>query len=133
MNKYCNIQSDCKLITELEEKLDITSRQYAALQKKEKYLYYFLTNRYNYGSFRPMWGAYLLKHFFDRDLADFFDAKAYEMADTIEEKEKQLGLYKQVLEKIQKICKDGVYDEFKMPLDECAAILKIIEEVINDK
>lgn len=51
MNKYCNIQSDCKLITELEEKLDITSRQYAALQKKYSELLRLAkhsTNNYEY-------------------------------------------------------------------------------------
>lgn len=34
MIKDCCFQRDCKLIQELKNKLDITSRQYEALQKK---------------------------------------------------------------------------------------------------
>lgn len=35
----------------------------------------------------------------------------------------------QVLNKIEEVCKNGVYDEFRMPLDECSVILDIINKV----
>lgn len=34
MTEYCSLQYDCELIQDLQNKLDITSRQYEALQKK---------------------------------------------------------------------------------------------------
>ena len=73
------------------------------LQREKRNFYNFLTNKYNYGSFRPMWGAYLLKRFFKEDLGNFFDEKTYKMTDTIEEKEKQLYRYSQTLAEIKEI------------------------------
>lgn len=34
MTKYCSLQDDCELILDLKNKLDFTTRQYEALQKK---------------------------------------------------------------------------------------------------
>lgn len=78
------------------------------LKKEKRNFRNFLTNKYNYGSFRPMWGAYLLKRFFKEDLGDFFDEKAYEMADTIEEKEKQLDKYSQTFIEIKEIAEENI-------------------------
>lgn len=36
--------------------------------------------------------------------------------------------YEQTLDEIEEICKNGVYDEFRMPLDECSVILNIINK-----
>ena len=36
--------------------------------------------------------------------------------------------YRKALEEIEDICKNGVYDEFGMPLDECGFILDIINK-----
>lgn len=36
--------------------------------------------------------------------------------------------YRKALEEIEEVCKNGVYDEFKMPLDECDLILDIINK-----
>lgn len=77
------------------------------LKTKVKYLHSFLRNRYNYGTFRPMWGAYLLKHLFNENLGDFFDEEAYKMADTIEEKEKQLSRHEQALIEIEDYVRDN--------------------------
>lgn len=103
--------------------------------KKEKRIFRnFLTNKYNYGSFRPMWGAYLLKRFFNEDLGDFFDEKAYKMADTIEEKEKQLDKYSQALTEIKQLLEDALdtdktdaeqsFDNFYKAIELC----KVVEE-----
>lgn len=78
------------------------------LKKEKRNFRNFLTNKYNYGSFRPVWGAYLLKRFFKEDLGDFFDEKAYEMADTIEEKEKQLDKYSQAFIEIKEIAEENI-------------------------
>lgn len=43
----------------------------------------------------------MLHWLFNENLGDFFPEKAYEMADTIEEKEKQIIKYKQALDKIE--------------------------------
>lgn len=82
-------------------------RERDELKTKVKYLHSFLKNRYNYGSFRPMWGAYLLKHLFNENLGDFFDEEAYKMADTIEEKEKQLSRHEQALIEIEDYVRDN--------------------------
>lgn len=37
--------------------------------------------------------------------------------------------YRKALEEIEEVCKNGVYDEFEMPLDECSIILNIINKV----
>lgn len=71
------------------------------LKKREKYLYNFLTNKYNYGSFRPMWGAYLLEYLFNEDLGDFFNEEEYTMSDTIKEKEKEITNLGQKCEKYE--------------------------------
>ena len=76
------------------------------LNREKRNFYNFLTNKYNYGSFRPMWGAYLLKRFFKEDLGDFFDEAAYEMADTIEEKEKQIDQLKAENDTYKKMFED---------------------------
>ena len=36
--------------------------------------------------------------------------------------------YRKALEEIEEVCKNGVYDEFNMPLDECDFILNIINK-----
>lgn len=88
-------------IKELEEKLLLKEQECEELKREKRNFYNFLTNKYNYGSFRPMWGAYLLRRFFKKDLGDFFDEKAYKMADTIEEKEKQLEQLKAENERLK--------------------------------
>lgn len=133
--------AECNELTEgleqLNDQLQRKTQECEELKKREKYLYNFLTNRYNYGSFRPMWGAYLLKHFFNRDLGDFFDAKAYEMADTIKEKEKELNRYKQSLEKIEEIVKNKTSNDCSIEsfiLDDfCKELILIINEVKDER
>ena len=41
---------------------------------------------------------------------------------------KTINSYRKALEEIEDICKNGVYDEFGMPLDECGFILDIIDK-----
>ena len=96
---------DCKngTILTFKEQLDQLKSEIEELKQEKRNFYNFLTNKYNYGSFRPMWGTYLLRRFFKEDLGDFFDEKSYEMADTIEDKEKQLNKYSQTLTEIKKI------------------------------
>lgn len=102
------------------------------LKREKKNFHNFLTNKYNYGSFRPMWGAYLLRRFFKEDLGDFFDEAAYEMANTIEEKEKQIDKYSQALAEIKDIAEE--YEELHGFLD-CSGdlILQKISEVKDDR
>ena len=49
-----------------------------------------------------MWGSFLLHWLFNENLGDFFPQEAYEMTDTITEKEKQIINYKQALDEIEK-------------------------------
>lgn len=94
-------------------------RERDELKTKVKYLHSFLKNRYNYGSFRPMWGAYLLKHLFNENLGDFFDEEAYKMADTIEEKEKQLSRHEQAFVILEDICRNLLDDEYTRNIATC--------------
>ena len=96
--KYCKDRPNCYY-----KQLKHKEQECEELKKEKRNFRNFLTNKYNYGSFRPMWGAYLLKRFFKEDLGDFFDEKAYEMANTIEEKEQQLDQLKQALTEIKEI------------------------------
>ena len=89
------------------------------LKTKVKYLHSFLRNRYNYGTFRPMWGAYPLKHLFNENLGDFFDEEAYKMADTIEEKEKQLSRHEQAFVILEDICRNLLDDEYTRNIATC--------------
>ena len=57
-----------------------------------------------------MWGTYLLRRFLKNDVGDFFDEAAYEMADTIEEKEKQIDKYSQALTEIKELV-EKVYND----------------------
>lgn len=95
-------------IRTLEFQIDQLKAENEELKREKRNFYNFLTNKYNYGSFRPMWGTYLLKRFFKEDLGDFFDEAAYEMADTIGEKEKQLDRYSQTLTEIKDIAEDVI-------------------------
>ncbi|RAI12996.1 MAG: hypothetical protein DKM24_00930 [Candidatus Melainabacteria bacterium] len=104
------------------------------LKTKVKYLHSFLRNRYNYGTFRPMWGAYLLKHLFNENLGDFFDEEAYKMADTIEEKEKQLSRHEQALIEIENdinsICEACAEDDNEhRTCNECN--FRLYKDIIN--
>lgn len=96
------------------------------LKTKVKYLHSFLKNQYNYGSFRPMWGAYLLKHLFNENLGDFFDEEAYKMADTIEKKEKQLSRHEQAFVILEDICRNLLDDEYTRNIATC--LLDIINK-----
>lgn len=40
----------------------------------------------------------------------------------------QRNRYKRALDEIEEVCKNGVYDEFRRPLDECSVILGIINK-----
>ena len=68
---------------------------------KVEYIHAFLKDPHNYGSFKPMWGSFLLHWLFNENLGDFFPQEAYEMTDTITEKEKQIIKYKQALDEIE--------------------------------
>lgn len=103
-----------------------TIRERDELKTKVKYLHSFLKNRYNYGSFRPMWGAYLLKHLFNENLGDFFDEEAYKMSDTIEEKEKQLSRHEQAFVILEDICRNLLDDEYTRNIATC--LLDIINK-----
>lgn len=46
----------------------------------------------------------------------------------LQELEQENYRYRKALEEIEEICKNGVYDEFNMPLDECDFILDIINK-----
>lgn len=83
------------------KQLQRKTKEYEELKKREKYLYNFLTNKYNYGSFRPMWGAYLLQYLFNEDLGDFFNEEEYAMSDTIKEKEKEITNLRQECEELK--------------------------------
>lgn len=103
MDNY--VQLDLQRVKEYNELVDLykaKEQECDELKREKRNFYNFLTNKYNYGSFRPMWGAYLLRRFFKKDLGDFFDEKAYEMADTIEEKEEQLEQLKAENEELKK-------------------------------
>lgn len=100
--KYSELEKELLFArTEVSKKVEYIQEQREIIMQKQReceeykikvrYIHSFLRNKYNYGTFRPMWGAYLLKHLFNEDLADFFDDKAYKMADTIEEKETELA------------------------------------------
>lgn len=68
---------------------------------KVEYIHAFLKDPHNYGSFKPMWGSFLLHWLFNENLGDFFPQEVYEMTDTITEKEKQIIKYKQALDEIE--------------------------------
>mgnify|MGYP004640941019 CR=1 FL=1 len=73
---------------------------------KVEYIHTFLRDPHNYGSFKPIWGSFLLHWLFNEDLGDFFPEEAYEMTDTIAEKEKQIINYKQAFDEIEDIVDD---------------------------
>ena len=56
---YCKDNSNCYY-----KQLKRKEKECKCLKREKRNFYNFLTNKYNYGSFRPMWGAYLLKRFF---------------------------------------------------------------------
>lgn len=102
MDNY--VQLDLQRVKEYNELVDLykyKEQECDELKREKRNFYNFLTNKYNYGSFRPMWGTYLLRRFFKEDLGDFFDEKSYEMVDTLEEKEKQLDQLKAENEKLE--------------------------------
>ena len=74
---------------------------------KVEYIHAFLKDPHNYGSFKPMWGSFLLHWLFNENLGDFFPQEAYEMTDTITEKEKQIIKYKQALDEIENYVRDN--------------------------
>lgn len=116
------------------EELDQLKVENEELKKEKRNFYNFLTNKYNYGSFKPMWGAYLLKRFFNEDLNDFFNEEAYKMVDTIEEKEKQLDRYSQTLAEIKEIAETCSFvDSSELLLKRIKLILQKISEVNNAK
>ena len=101
---YTTNKDFADFIGKVENKLQAKEQECKNYKEKVEYIHAFLRNPHNYGSFRPMWGAFLLHWLFNENLGDFFPEKAYEMADTIEEKEKQIIKYKQALDEIEKIC-----------------------------
>lgn len=46
---------------------------------------------------------------------------------------KMINRYRNALEEIEYICKNGAYNEFKIPLDECSIILKIISKIKEEE
>lgn len=48
--------------------------------------------------------------------------------ESLKNKYNENARYRKALEEIEEICKNGVYDEFNMPLDECDFILDIINK-----
>lgn len=103
----CKLNStDCKhtpqcFIKRLYKQLKRKEQEYNEYKDKVEYIHTFLRDPHNYGSFKPMWGSFLLRWLFNEDLGDFFSEEAYEMTDTIAEKEKQIINYEQALEEIE--------------------------------
>lgn len=134
---YCDCKDNPNCHYKQLQRKEQKCEELKGYKKKVDYLHSFLINKYNYGSFKPMWGAYLLKHLFNEDLGNFFDKKAYEMADTIEKKEKENDSYKQALERIEKTATDlrtrrdyHSPDEVNADIDK---ILTIVGEVLKDE
>ena len=96
-----------KIINKLIRERDNFEQECENYKEKVEYIHAFLRNPHNYGSFKPMWGSFLLHWLFNENLGDFFPEKAYEMADTIEEKEKQIIKYKQALDEIENYVRDN--------------------------
>lgn len=60
------------------------------------------------------------------------DNKLDDILESIKKANEQMekeSKYKQALDEIEEVCKDGVYDEYRRPLDECSVILNIINKV----
>ena len=146
--KGINRMTENNLITNIYQRIKNLKVQLARktqeceeLKREKRNFYNFLTNKYNYGSFRPMWGAYLLRRFFKEDLGDFFNEAAYEMADTIEEKEKQLDRYSQTLTEIKDIAEPYCNACSEFEHGKCrhckycnySKILQKINEVLDDR
>lgn len=85
----------------IKEQLKRKEQECEKYKEKVEYIHAFLRNPYNYGSFKPMWGSFLLHWLFNENLRDFFPQEVYEMTDTITEKEKQIIKYKQALDEIE--------------------------------
>lgn len=96
---FCVENKNCSF-----KQLKRKEQEYEKYKEKVEYIHAFLKNPYNYGSFRPMWGSFLLHWLFNENLGDFFPEKAYEMSDTIAEKEKQIIKYNQALDEIEEFC-----------------------------
>lgn len=110
--EYCNLSNDRNERLPFAEKCTgYSDCCYKQLKRKEQeckeyadkveYIHAFLKNPHNYGSFKPMWGSFLLHRLFNENLGDFLPQEAYEMTDTITEKEKQIIKYKQALDEIE--------------------------------
>lgn len=53
---------------------------------------------------------------------------AFYLKEQLARKTQECDCYRKALEEIEEIYKNGVYDEFNMPLDECDFILDIINK-----
>lgn len=95
---------------------------------KVEYIHAFLRDPHNYGSFKPMWGSFLLHWLFNEDLGDFFPEEAYEMTDTIAEKEKQIINYKQALDEIEHQVRELFLGVENKDRPYCGNILDIINK-----
>lgn len=100
-HNFCKNNPNCNF-----KRLKRKEKECNEYKDKVEYIHAFLRDPYNYGSFRPMWGSFLLHWLFNENLGDFFSEKAYEMTDTIAEKEKQIINYKQALDEIEDIADD---------------------------
>lgn len=119
----------------LKEQLRHKEQEYKEYADKVKYIHAFLKDPHNYGSFKPMWGSFLLHWLFNENLGDFFPQEVYEMTDTITEKEKQIIKYKQALDKIKEIVNEPC-TVFDKTCEECnnnceQEILSIINEAMG--
>ena len=112
----------------LKEQFKRKEQECKEYKDKVEYIHAFLRSPHNYGSFRPMWGSFLLHWLFNEDLGDFFPEEAYEMTDTIAEKEKQIIKYKQALDEIEKIANK----QRKFDLTGRTPLAPVINEVGGD-
>lgn len=55
-----------------------------------------------------------------------------DLKECVRVRDKDNAELKLALKQIKEICENGVYDEYRMPLDEFPFILDIIDEVINE-
>lgn len=61
----------CENCLELQKKLKRKEKECNEYKDKVEYIHAFLRNPHNYGSFRPMWGSFLLHWLFNENLGDF--------------------------------------------------------------
>ena len=105
---YLELHEQIKLIIDEQAKqLKRKEQECEEYANKVEYIHAFLKDPHNYGSFKPMWGSFLLHWLFNENLGDFFPQEAYEMTDTITEKEKQIIKYKQALDEIENYVRDN--------------------------